>query len=113
MTTSPVSGSFASAINMAQNSSAAATSKITGSKADAAAHANAESFEATFLNSMFQNMFAGIDGEGPFGGTPGTGVWRSFMTDELAKSFAKNGGIGLADPIYRSLIAHQEVATKQ
>ena len=51
---------------------------------------------------MFQQMFTGIDGEGPFGGQGATGVWRSLLTDEYAKSFAKAGGIGIADHVYRS-----------
>ena len=74
----------------------------------AKAHAIAKDFEAVFLNSMFQQMFTGIDGEGPFGGTPGTAVWRSFLTDEYARSLANRGGIGIADDLYRSLIQHQE-----
>jgi flagellar protein FlgJ len=68
----------------------------------------AEDFEAVFLNSMFNHMFTGIDGEGPFGGGAGLGVWRSFLTDEYAKSFARNGGIGIADHVYRALLAQQE-----
>ena len=74
----------------------------------AKARAVAQDFESVFLNSMFVNMFTGIDGEGPFGGGTGTGVWRSFLTDEYAKTFAKSGGIGIADHVYRSLIAMQE-----
>ena len=74
----------------------------------AKAKASATDFEAVFLNSMFGHMFAGIDGEGPFGGGPGVGVWRSFLSDEYAKSFAKAGGIGLADHVYRALLAQQE-----
>jgi peptidoglycan hydrolase FlgJ len=73
------------------------------------ARAAAEDFEAVFLNSMFNNMFTGIDGEGPFGGGAGVGVWRSFLTEEYAKSFAKKGGIGLADHVHRTLLAQQEV----
>jgi peptidoglycan hydrolase FlgJ len=69
-----------------------------------------QDFEAVFLNSMFQQMFTGTDGEGPFGGNGATGVWRSFLTDEYSKSFAKAGGVGIADQVYRSLIAHQEAA---
>ena len=61
-----------------------------------------------FLNSMFQQMFTGVEGEGPFGGDGATGVWRSFLTDQYAKSFAKAGGIGIADQVYQSLIAQQE-----
>ena len=72
------------------------------------ARAAAQDFEAVFLNSMFQNMFTGISGEGPFGGSGATGVWRSMLTDEYSKSFAKSGGIGIADQVYRSLMAHQE-----
>ena len=74
----------------------------------AKAHAAAQDFEAVFLNSMFQQMFTGVEGEGPFGGSGATGVWRSLLTDEYAKSFAKAGGIGIADQVYRSLIAQQE-----
>ena len=62
-----------------------------------------------FLNSMFQHMFTGIQGEGPFGGGGAVGVWRSMLTDEYAKSFAKAGGIGIADQVYRTLIAQQEI----
>jgi Rod binding domain-containing protein len=72
------------------------------------ARAAAQDFEAVFLNSMFQHMFTGIDGEGPFGGSGATGVWRSVLTDQYAKSIAKAGGIGIAAQVYRSLIAHQE-----
>ena len=68
----------------------------------------AQNFEANFLGNMFQEMFTGIDGDGPFGGSGATGVWRSLLTDQYAKSIAKAGGIGLADQVYRSLIAHQE-----
>lgn len=74
----------------------------------AKAHAAAQDFEAVFLNSMFQNMFTGIGGEGPFGGSGAVGVWRSMLTDEYSKSFAKAGGIGIADQVYRSLMAQQE-----
>ena len=78
-------------------------------KVNAKAMGAAQDFEAMFLNTMFQQMFTGVDGEGPFGGSGAVGVWRSFLTDEYAKSFAKAGGIGIADQVYRSLLAQQEV----
>ena len=85
-----------------------------GGKPSATAKAKAkqtsQDFEAVFLNSMFQQMFTSMEGEGPFGGKGATGVWRSFLTDEYAKSFAKAGGIGIADQVYKSLIAQQEIA---
>ena len=83
-------------------------SKLTPTK-EAKARSTAQDFEAVFLNSMFQNMFTGISGEGPFGGSGAVGVWRSMLTDEYSRSFAKGGGIGIADQVYRSLMARQEV----
>lgn len=73
------------------------------------ARAAAQDFEAVFLNSMFQHMFTNMGGEGPFGGSGAVGVWRSMLTDEYAKSFAKSGGIGIASQVYRTLMAQQEV----
>jgi Rod binding domain-containing protein len=71
----------------------------------------ATDFETVFLNSMFAQMFTGLDGEGPFGGKGTNGVWRSFLTEEYAKTFAKTGGIGIADQVYRQLLALQEART--
>ena len=68
----------------------------------------ATEFEAVFLNSMFGQMFGGLEGEGPFGGSAATGVWRSFLSEEYAKTFAKAGGVGIADHVYRALLAQQE-----
>ena len=67
----------------------------------------AQDFEAMFLNSMFSQMTSGIKGEGPFGDTPGTGVWRSMLTEEYSKSFAKSGGVGISNDVYRTLILQQ------
>jgi flagellar protein FlgJ len=89
------------------NLNQSATGKISLTGKDKA-HKAAQDFEAVFLNSMFQHMFTGIDGDGPFGGQGATGVWRSVLTDQYAKSIAKAGGIGIADQVYKSLIAHQE-----
>ena len=69
--------------------------------------AKAQDFEAVFLNSMFSQMSSGLQGDGPFGNTPGTGVWRSMVTEEYTKSFAKAGGIGISSEVYRDLIIQQ------
>jgi Rod binding domain-containing protein len=90
------------------NANAPAAGKLNAASKEKA-RASAQDFEAVFLNSMFQQMFTGLQGEGPFGGNGATGVWRSFLTDEYSKSFAKAGGIGIADQVYRSLIAQQEI----
>ncbi len=76
-------------------------------QAQAKAKATATDFEAMFLNSMFAQMTSGIKGEGPFGDTPGTGVWRSMLTEQYSKSFAKAGGVGISNEVYRTLILQQ------
>jgi peptidoglycan hydrolase FlgJ len=76
-------------------------------QAQAKAKVTATDFEAMFLNSMFAQMTSGIKGEGPFGDTPGTGVWRSMLTEQYSKSFAKAGGVGISNEVYRTLILQQ------
>ena len=73
----------------------------------ARAQKTATDFEAMFLNSMFSQMTSGLKGDGPFGDTPGTGVWRSMLTEQYSKNFAKAGGVGVASEVYRTLILQQ------
>jgi flagellar protein FlgJ len=61
-----------------------------------------------FLNTMIQQMFGSV-GSGPFTGGSADNTWRSFLTDEYAKSFAKAGGVGIADHVQRALLAQQEI----
>jgi flagellar protein FlgJ len=96
-----------SPLDLLNNNPLAAGKISTAGKAKA--KAASQDFEAVFLNSMFQQMFTSVKGDGPFGGDGATGVWRSFLTDEYSKSFAKAGGIGIADQVYRSLMARQEI----
>jgi Rod binding domain-containing protein len=56
---------------------------------------------------MFSQMTSGIKGEGPFGDTPGIGVWRSMLTEQYSKSFAKAGGVGISSDVFRTLILQQ------
>jgi peptidoglycan hydrolase FlgJ len=76
-------------------------------QAQAKAQTTATDFEAMFLNSMFANMTSGLKGEGPFGDTQGTGVWRSMLMEQYAKSFAQAGGVGISSEVYRTLIMQQ------
>jgi flagellar protein FlgJ len=71
------------------------------------AKATAQDFESVFLNSMFQQMFSGVKGEGPVGSTAGTGPWRSMLTEEYAKGISKSGGVGISDDVFRTLIMQQ------
>jgi flagellar protein FlgJ len=81
--------------------------------AQAKAKATATDFEAMFINQMFSQMTNGLKGEGPFGDTPGTGVWRSMLTEQYSKSFAKAGGIGISKDIFRELILQQAKQSSQ
>lgn len=89
---------------------AAALQKVSP-KQQAKAQKTATDFEAMFLNSMFTQMTSGLKGEGPFGDTPGTGVWRSMLTEQYSKNFANAGGVGIARDVYRTLIIQQAKTT--
>lgn len=95
-----------SSLGTANVAQLAAEMKIKG-KAKVAA----QNFEAMFLNTMFQEMQTGIDGDGPFGGSGALKVWRSFLTDQYAKTFAKAGGIGIADQVYQELLRQQGISS--
>ena len=85
---------------------AAALQKVSPQQ-QAKAKTTATNFEAMFINQMFSQMTSGLKGEGPFGDTPGTGVWRSMLTEQYSKSFAKAGGVGISNDVYRTLIMQQ------
>ena len=90
--------------------SAAAKPPISKNMNVAKIQETAKDFEAFFLGQMLQPMFASIDTSAPFGGGHAEKVWRSMMVDEIGKSIAKSGGIGLADSVQRSILAMQEAA---
>jgi peptidoglycan hydrolase FlgJ len=75
------------------------------------AKAAAQDFEAMFLNTMFQEMQTGIDGDGPFGGSGALKVWRSFLTNQYATTFAKAGGVGIANQVYQELLRQQGISS--
>jgi peptidoglycan hydrolase FlgJ len=79
----------------------------------AKAQTQAQNFEGMFLNSMFAQMTSGVKGEGPFGNTVGTGVWRSMQIEQYSKSFAQAGGVGIAKEVYRTLVIQQAKANGQ
>ena len=79
----------------------------------AKAQTQAQNFEGMFLNSMFSQMTSGLKGEGPFGNTTGTGIWRSMQIEQYSKSFAQAGGVGIAKNVYRTLIMQQAKSVGQ
>ena len=75
---------------------------------DKAARATAENFEAVFLSQMLGPMFDTLPTDGIMGGGQAEGIYRDMMVDEVGKSIAKSGGIGIADSIYREILKLQE-----
>lgn len=67
-------------------------------------HRAARDLEAAFLAEMLKPMGAGAPRES-FGGGAGEDQFASLLVDEEARAMARHGGIGLADGIYRALLA--------
>jgi Rod binding domain-containing protein len=56
---------------------------------------------------MLQQMFEGVATDGPFGGGFGEEMFRSMMTDAMAKQMTKAGGIGVSDTVQREILKMQ------
>ena len=83
-----------------------------GADQKVAARKAAEEFEASFLTTMLEQMWTGIEAEAPFGGGHAEKVYRSMMVGEYAKTLSAAGGIGLADHVYREMLSAQEGTNK-
>lgn len=70
-------------------------------------HQTAQDFEASFLSVMFQQMFTGVSTDGPFGGGAGEEMFRSVLTDAMAKQVSKSGGIGVSSAVEREMLKLQ------
>lgn len=68
----------------------------------------AEEFEAFFVAQVFNAMSAGLKSDGPFGGGPAEGPYRSMLNQEYAKAIAGTGGLGIANQVYNEIIRYQE-----
>jgi len=73
-----------------------------------AARKTAQEFETSFLTTMLEQMWTGIEAEAPFGGGHAEKVYRSMIVSEYAKSISASGGIGMADHVYREILSAQE-----
>ena len=81
---------------------------LTGQARTAAeAEKAAKDFEAVFINQMISTMFEGVKTDGPFGGGPAEGMFRSLMIDHYSKTIAGQGGFGLADQPVGASRQHQ------
>ncbi len=69
----------------------------------------AQDFEAMALGALLAPMFDTVDSaHGLLGGGEGEATWRPMLTQEMAKSVARGGGLGLAVPVYRQMLRTQE-----
>jgi Rod binding domain-containing protein len=69
--------------------------------------ATAQKFEASFLSSMLQQMFDGVETAAPFGGGPSETMFRSFLTEAMSKQVVKAGGLGIAAHVEREMLKMQ------
>jgi flagellar protein FlgJ len=69
----------------------------------------AQDFEAMALGEMLKPMFNTVDtSKGLFGGGIGEATWKPMMVEEMAKSIAQNGGVGIADEVLKEMLRIQE-----
>lgn len=87
----------------------APTSSMTA-KAPDKIRETAEEFEAIFLSTLMQTMFANMKTDGPFGGGKSEEMYQSMMVEQYGAAVARNGGIGIADAITRQMLAYQEMS---
>ena len=66
-----------------------------------------QKFEAAFLSVMLGQMFEGVEAAAPFGGGPGEAMFKSFLTEAMAKKMTDNGGIGVSAAVQREMLKMQ------
>ncbi len=71
----------------------------------------AQDFEAMALGQLLKPMFETVNtAKGLFGGGAGEEAWRPMLVQEMAKSLAQHGGLGLARPVLQQMIRMQETS---
>ena len=74
----------------------------------------AQEFEAMVIGQMLGPMLATAPtAAAPFGGGAAEETWRGMHAQELGRAIARGGGLGLALPVYRQMLAMQEAAHQQ
>lgn len=96
-------------LHKAQANAGQAVRSVKDAGRDGRAREAAEAFEAMVIAQMLAPMFATLPTDGPFGGGHAEGVYRSMMVDEIGKTIARGGGIGLADSVHAEILKLQEV----
>jgi peptidoglycan hydrolase FlgJ len=69
----------------------------------------ARDFEGMTLGALLAPMFDTVDtADGAFGGGSAEAAWRPMLVAEIGKEIAAAGGLGLAAPVFRAMLAAQE-----
>lgn len=74
--------------------------------------AAAKDFESFFIANMLDQMFAGIETDGVFGGGEAEKTYRGLLHQEYGKAIAEQGGIGVGKMVSSEIIRLQEMANK-
>jgi flagellar protein FlgJ len=106
MTTAPLFQAEA-AMGRGNADALASKAKAAGRFDEARAREVAEEFEATFIGVLVDIMFESVPTDGPFSGGHGERVFRSLLNQEYAGAIARQGGVGIADAVYREIIKMQ------
>lgn len=87
-----------------------ASPALTDKKAKDLERANlaAQDFEAVYLSEMLKPMFETVEVDDMFGGGKGEEIFRGFLVQEMGKSIARQGGVGLSDQVKAELLKIQE-----
>ncbi|KHA50219.1 rod-binding protein [Sulfitobacter geojensis] len=72
----------------------------------------AKNFEAVFLTQFVDEMMK-TAGETAFGGKDQAEMWRSFMSEAVAKHLVEQGGLGLAGSVEQMMDAYTSAAKPQ
>lgn len=87
---------------MAQAATSSAPSKM---QEEAKLQDACKEFETLFLNQMFAQMrkCSGSEGGGLMGGGQGEEMFQGMLDQERAKSWAQEGGVGLANILFQQM----------
>ena len=116
------SSQFAAMLKDLKEKAAGATSanhivnEAVSSKQDKALKDACKGFEGMFLSMMYKQMRATVPKDTLFGESNAQNIFKDMRDNELMKTVAESGGVGLADMMYRQLspqIKLQEQARQQ
>jgi flagellar protein FlgJ len=68
----------------------------------------AQNFEAIFINMLVKSMWKTIPESGLFEKNSATNIYEGIIQSALSEDIAKNGGLGMAEMLYRQIGKEQK-----